>query len=59
MKTEKRPLVWTRLCFLLSPEDTSVAAGGLPEGVGPCCCRIKALLWIVVSVAGGILLGQL
>ncbi|GAB6906118.1 hypothetical protein JCM12296A_19530 [Desulfosarcina cetonica] len=59
MKPEKENPAWTRICFLLSPEDSSTPAGGLPVGVGPSCCRIKALFWVVVSVVGAILLGQL
>ncbi|BBO83634.1 hypothetical protein DSCO28_42000 [Desulfosarcina ovata subsp. sediminis] len=59
METELKHLAWRRFCFLLSPEDSSAAQGGLPEGVTPRCCRAKAVLWMVVSVGMAILLGQL
>jgi hypothetical protein len=52
-------LTWLRLCFLLSPEDSSAANVSLPPWVTPCCLRIKTALWLVVSVAAAVFLGQL
>jgi len=52
-------LMWLRLCFLLSPEDSSAADAGLPPWATPCCLRIKTALWLVVSVAAAAMVGQL
>lgn len=52
-------LAWLRLCFLLSPEDSSADEVGLPPWVTPCCLKIKATLWMMVSIGAAVLLGQL
>lgn len=52
-------LAWLRLCFLLSPEDSSAGHVSLPPWATACCLKIKAVLWLTVSVAMALLVGQL
>lgn len=52
-------MAWLRLCFLLSPEDSSGGSIHLPPWVTPCCLWIKTALWVVVSIAAAVLIGQL
>ena len=51
--------LWSRMFFLISPEDSSKGGEMLPAWATPCCCRCKALVWIALSVVGAALIGQL
>jgi hypothetical protein len=57
--TKDSSMPWFRLCFLLSPEDSSEGSIQLPPWVTPCYLRIKTTLWVVVSIAMAVLIGQL
>ena len=52
-------LTWLRLCFMLSPEDSSAGRVHLPPWATPCCLWIKTALWVGVSIAAAVLIGQL
>ena len=57
----RKPILIKRLpAYLLAPEDSSPGSSGNPPSwATPGCLQAKTLLWVIVSVAAALLLGQL